>query len=302
VDASLDTSLGSSRSSPPAASGLAYCHRRRRKKNGHLRPFARSVCRRPQIPVRRMPAINFSHDRSGLLFRGSKAKKVLRQGGVAVHAVRRSNVDRVGSWGEDGTIVSHRTLGALNKVSSSGGSAPTFPPSRSAAGRKSNASVASGLHGARCAVQVGCRGLVGKSSKRRWRNINGVTMVQGQRKTLLRAAASMSASCQRAPGHCERGTLLAVAVSIFGRLESDRASHADPRRRGRLPGVGRSRSSLRRDGSIAYSQVVASVKEVKCCQSNGWIVKGNYAPPRESRQHTAVKHSSRREEFGSGIQ
>src|SRR5467141_2105853 len=122
VDASLDTSLGSSAILSPDGTRLALIAIGADEKR---RIYVRSL---DQLQATALPGTEnardpfFSPDSQWIgFFADGNLKKISVQGGVAV-TLCDAPTDRGGSWGEDGTIVFTPDVGApLTKVSSSGG-------------------------------------------------------------------------------------------------------------------------------------------------------------------------------------
>jgi serine/threonine-protein kinase len=250
VDASLDTSLGTSALLSPDGTRLALVaigtDQKRRiyvRSLDALQAIALSGTENSRDPF-------FSPDSQWIgFFADGKLKKISVQGGVAV-TLCDAPTDRGGSWGEDGTIVFTPDVGApLTKVSSSGGVPQPLTTLDQQAG-ESTERWPQVLPGGKAVLYTSGAGGVGIIFEDA--DINVYSMASGQRKTLLRRGGFYVRYLPS--GHLvymHAGTLFAVPFDLR-RLEVTGQPTPILEGVGASPGVGGAQFSFSENGSIAY--------------------------------------------------
>src|SRR6267378_193967 len=250
VDASLDTSLGTSALLSPDGTRLALvaigADQKRRiyvRSLDALQAIALSGTENSRDPF-------FSPDSQWIgFFADGKLKKISVQGGVAV-TLCDAPTDRGGSWGEDGTIVFTPDVGApLTKVSSSGG-VPQPLTTLDKQGGETTQRWPQVLPGGKAVLYTSAAGGVGIIFEDA--DINVYSMASGQRRTLLQHGGFYARYLPS--GHLaymHAGTLFAVPFDLK-RLEVSGQPTPILEGVGTSPGVGGAQFSFSVNGSIAY--------------------------------------------------
>jgi len=249
VDASLDTSLGSSAILSPDGTRLAL--------------VAIGTDEKRRIYVRSLDALQatalsgtenardpfFSPDSQWIgFFADSKLKKISVQGGVAV-TLCDALTDRGGSWGEDGTVVFTPDVGApLTKVSSSGGTPqPLTTLDKQAA--ETTQRWPQVLPGGKAVLFTAGSGGVGTIFEDA--DIDVYSMASGQRKTLLRGGFYPRYLPSGHLVYLHAGTLFGVPFDLR-RLEVTGQPTPILEGVGTSPGVGGAQFSFSDSGNLVY--------------------------------------------------
>jgi Tol biopolymer transport system component len=276
VDASLDTSLGSSVILSPDGTRLALvaigADEKRRiyvRSLDALQATALSGTENARDPF-------FSPDNRWIgFFADSKLKKISVQGGVAV-TLCDAVTDRGGSWGEDGTIVFTPDVGApLTKVSSSGGTPEPLTTLDKQAGETTQR-WPQVLPGGKAVLFTGGAGGVGTIFEDA--DIDVYSMASGQRKTLLRGGFYPRYLPSGHLVYLHAGTLFAVPFDLK-RLEVTGQPTPILEGVGTSPGVGGAQFSFSDTGNLVYVAGRAGGQNV----SIYWMDReGKFTPLRET--------------------